>query len=411
MPFVLEDAIRLFYDHDLKELVEGQLGNVDLALFELSTEDVLNVPIDDHVEAIFVRWQVVLPSLREDLAHVEEPREATRKVILHGIQRQVDATRYTVRIPFWGHTGLFRHYPGIQSSTPPRATLNDRELALHLIGYGNVTAHELKDEIDKTISGIKQCLEQQRAGVEECNRLIRETARAKLEERKARILQSKSIAASLPYPLRPRGDAPQTYISSELRRTITPARAPSASPAQSFTPEPTIDEADYQHILKVIGDMAIMMERSPRTFAKLGEEEIRDHFLLQLNGHYEGSATGETFNAAGKTDILVRQDNRNLFIAECKIWDGRKTLLEAIDQLLDYLTWRDTKAAIVIFSRNKDFSAVLDVIKVEIEHHPNKKRGPQSEGETRFRYVFGRREDRNREIIVTIMAFSVPSQS
>ena len=32
--------------------------------------------------------------------------------------------------------------------------------------------------------------------------------------------------------------------------------------------------------------MATLMERSPKTFAKLKEEEIRDHFLLQLNGHY-----------------------------------------------------------------------------------------------------------------------------
>jgi hypothetical protein len=76
----------------------------------------------------------------------------------------------------------------------------------------------------------------------------------------------------------------------------------------------------YQHILEIISGMALMMERSPRTFTKLHEEEIRDHFLLQLNGHYKGRATGETFNGAGKTDILVREKDKNLFIGECKIW-------------------------------------------------------------------------------------------
>jgi hypothetical protein len=172
-------------------------------------------------------------------------------------------------------------------------------------------------------------------------------------------------------------------------------------------PEPTIDEAEYQHILKVMGDMALMMERSPRTFAKLEEEEIRDHFLLQLNGHYEGSATGETFNAAGKTDILVREGNRNLFIGECKIWSGGKNFLEAIDQLLGYLTWRDTKLAIIVFSRNKDFTAVVESIKAEVEKHLHKKRDPAQEGQTRFRYIFGNPDDHDREIIVTVMAFSV----
>jgi hypothetical protein len=156
-----------------------------------------------------------------------------------------------------------------------------------------------------------------------------------------------------------------------------------------------------------MGSMAVMMERSPRTFAKLKEEEIRDHFLLQLNGHYEGSANGETFNAEGKTDILVRDGNRNVFIAECKIWSGSKKFIEAIDQLLGYLTWRDTKSAIIIFSRNRNFTAVIEEIKDSVERHVHKKRGPVDEAQSRFRYIFGNPNDHNREIIVTVMAFSV----
>lgn len=61
--------------------------------------------------------------------------------------------------------------------------------------------------------------------------------------------------------------------------------------------------------------MAIVIERSPASFTSLDEEAIRTHFLLQLNGHYEGLATGETFNASGETDILIRVDNRNAFVA------------------------------------------------------------------------------------------------
>ena len=90
------------------------------------------------------------------------------------------------------------------------------------------------------------------------------------------------------------------------------------------------------------------MERSPQTFAKLTEEEIRDFFLIQLNGHYQGNATGETFNGAGKTDILIRYKNANAFIAECKFWSGQKKMTETINQLMGYITWRDTKTAITI---------------------------------------------------------------
>jgi hypothetical protein len=38
------------------------------------------------------------------------------------------------------------------------------------------------------------------------------------------------------------------------------------------------------------------------------EEDLRQHFLVQLNGQYEGQATGETFNFQGKTDILIRAE-------------------------------------------------------------------------------------------------------
>ena len=43
-------------------------------------------------------------------------------------------------------------------------------------------------------------------------------------------------------------------------------------------------------------------------------------FWFELNGHYEGGASGETFNYEGKTDILIRVQGKNIFIAECEYW-------------------------------------------------------------------------------------------
>lgn len=50
---------------------------------------------------------------------------------------------------------------------------------------------------------------------------------------------------------------------------------------------------------------------------------------------------------------------RNAFVAECKIWNGPQKLTDAIDQLLKYLTWRDTKGALILFIRD---SAATNVI-------------------------------------------------
>lgn len=65
-----------------------------------------------------------------------------------------------------------------------------------------------------------------------------------------------------------------------------------------------------------------------------------------------GSATGETFNKKGKTDILLRHAGNNAFVGECKFWKGEKSFLSTIDQLLGYLTWRDSKTAVIMFVKN-----------------------------------------------------------
>jgi hypothetical protein len=75
------------------------------------------------------------------------------------------------------------------------------------------------------------------------------------------------------------------------------------------------------------------MERSPSAFTMIDEEDLRQHFLVQLNGHYKGQATGETFNYQGKTDILVRAGGKNIFVAECKYWRGEKSYADTIDQI------------------------------------------------------------------------------
>ena len=70
--------------------------------------------------------------------------------------------------------------------------------------------------------------------------------------------------------------------------------------------------------------MVNIMERSPKVFHNIDEEALRTRFLVQLNGHYEGGATGETFNYGGKTGILIRSEDKNIFIAGCTFWVGER---------------------------------------------------------------------------------------
>lgn len=182
---------------------------------------------------------------------------------------------------------------------------------------------------------------------------------------------------------------------------------PPATAAQ-FKPEPTWSIEMYEQALKIMQDMALVMERSPGAFKAMDEEALRQHFLVQLNGQFEGKATGETFNMAGKTDILLREGDRNVFIAECKFWKGPKAFGDAIDQLLGYATWRDGKAAILVFNRGVETSTVLAGIDSVTKAHSNFKRSADWPHESGFRYVLHCNDDKNRELILTVLVFHVP---
>jgi hypothetical protein len=183
--------------------------------------------------------------------------------------------------------------------------------------------------------------------------------------------------------------------------------APPPSPTSKFAPEPALDDSVYQEILKVIHDLGVEMERHPSLYKDKGEEALRDCFLMFLAPHFD-STTGETFNKKGKTDILIRHDKSNLFVAECKFWEGQKLFHKTIDQLLSYLTWRDSKAALIIFVNNKELSPVLKTIEDETPHHPCfvKSKGKVKEGW--FSYELHLPGDQNRHVQVAALVFHFP---
>lgn len=205
------------------------------------------------------------------------------------------------------------------------------------------------------------------------------------------------MAETLGLPIKKRNNTPTTYSIPLTKREKPRVELPKAttSPARL---EPILADEEYKYILSVLNYMATVMEKSPKDFETMGEELLRTHFLVHLNGQYQGQATGETFNHRGKTDILLNVKGKNVFIAECKFWGGEKMFLETIDQILSYLSWRDTKTAILVFNRNKNFSDVLNVIKGTVPKHSCFKKVLVENEEITFKYLFHQPEDNNREM-------------
>jgi hypothetical protein len=181
-----------------------------------------------------------------------------------------------------------------------------------------------------------------------------------------RLTVSRDPAADTIIPALPkRVPGPGSTTRSRRLPTASAHAAPPAETAQPKLHGPTLDEF-YGHVVTVLGAVAIGFERSPGHFAGAEEEALRDFILVTLNSHYEGAATGETFNGKGKTDILVRHGLDNAFIGECKFWGGETKLAETFAQLLGYTTWQDNRLALIFFVRNKKMQPVIDTTRAWI---------------------------------------------
>ncbi len=227
-------------------------------------------------------------------------------------------------------------------------------------------------------------------------------------KRKEKITVSNKFLESIGVPLRKNKNIPSTFSvpKPKLREKII--LKPSINEKTSES-EPSLSATVYKDILKCINDVGKNFERMPSLYQNKSEENLRDHILMVLDPNFQmGSATGETFNRSGKTDIQLRYDSSVIFIAECKFWKGEKSFLLAIDQLLGYLTWRDTKASVIVFVQQKDFTTVLGKIKSTASHHSNYLSFVSMSDENWFNFKFHINDDRNREVNLAVQLYHLP---
>jgi hypothetical protein len=173
-------------------------------------------------------------------------------------------------------------------------------------------------------------------------------------------------------------------------------------------PDPTLDNETYQNILGIIHTLGVAMERHPSTYAGKHEQHLRDILLATLCTLYP-SSTGETFNNKGRTDILVRHQGSNVFVAECKFWSGLKVFHATIDQLLGYLTWRDSKAAVINFVQETSIAPILEVIATGTPRHPCFLQLESKQGESWLQYEFKLPTDPGRHVHLTVLTFHFPA--
>lgn len=374
-----------------------------------------DTPLETWAEHLYDRFRLAPIELAVDEIETSGPVETTLDISrdtrfathLFGERVAAAACALTFHIPFRGDSKLLSLRPASSFWNSMRAYVVADELRMTYIDEAGTFSNStpaIRREFEQELRLIRDVAGNVDREVADWNAGLRRQGLEALTARKQRLEAASLSVNALGYPVRRREGAPATYAAPEIRRKVA---APRPTPPRA--PEPALELAEYENILRICTSMTSVIERSPRVFAEIGEEDIRTHFLIQLNGQYEGQATGETFNGAGKNDILVRHGDRNIFIAECKFWTGPEGFRKAIDQLLSYATWRDGKLALFVFNRDRKFSTVLAQLDGLVRAHPAFLRASPSAHASSVRAVVRHPDDASRELVLTVIAFEVPS--
>ena len=395
----------LFQGPDLAAVLDAQHKALHNKIDTFQKDHIFNVDEHELICALVDEFGLDVPKLNIDACMIDQT-EDTRRIrddFGHAFDARINV--YTVTIPFSGEAVVFTFRPNTSDFNPPRAFVGNSELRM-TFQQRHPDAATLRTEIEDTTQRIQRYLGWCEELIKPFNEQLPRIARESLQYRKQKLGKDINVLTELGIPVRRRDSIPSTVAVPVTRKAILPTSQKASKPQ---LPDPTLTETAYNAILKTMSDMALVIERSPTAFQNLTEEEIRFHFLVSLNAIYEGNATAETFSYQGKTDIQIRYEGRPIFTAECKFWTGQKALAQTVDQLLRYVTWRDTKTAILLFNKNKSFSQVLHQIEPTVSSHPKFFRSEGKRNETEYRFVMSHPNDAARHITLTVLAFDIPT--
>lgn len=361
----------------------------------ISKESLESQSVSDIIDDIYPKYHI-------------EPLQIKRDEIYLARSNPENTKDLTFAVPFIGNPMLFHYKPSEYRTMLPQGYPNEKEKVLEFVISDIGTPEAVEGAVNAYMSELDWWLQRVNSEAQGYNQGVRSLMKAILERRIEDIGRGNDFLKALSYPTK-RGEEVVKKIIPVERKPRPLEQKPVSGKSEKPKLEYELNQKVYDEILEDIQYMGTTIERNPKAFKAMGEEDIRWMFLVPLNAQYKGNASGETFNYSGKTDILISHDGKNLFIAECKIWKGKEVITDTVDQLLGYTTWRDTKTAILIFNRNKDLSNVLEQVRPAIESHDAFSNFVEQKSETEFRFQLRHPSDSKKILSLSVIVFDIPT--
>lgn len=220
------------------------------------------------------------------------------------------------QIPFDGDGELFKFKPNENTITYGGncvdVYIEGNNLCLEIIDYFS-DLQKIRSLADSKIRLMKEEYSRLIEKIQENNYNLAWQAENAIKIRKKRIV---SLVEVLGVPIEKSSNVPEVFSLGEGKTQLVVIKPSLDEKNQSS--EYVLGDEIYFDILQKIHDIGKNFERYPSTHEGKEEEDLRDFIITFLQPLYKLAVTGETFNKKGKTDILMRYQNTNVFIAECK---------------------------------------------------------------------------------------------
>lgn len=373
-----EEQGDLFRGINTRDLLDSLKLKVSKEIQNLE-DDILNISESQYINNLIEEYKIECPIMQFDQPKVKPRRVLASSNILpnnfkYADPEEVERNAFRLSVPYVGDKEVLRYWPAsiiFTGGGSSRFIIGNNEVYVDILDYSG-NGENVKNDYNRYIDDLKKMMGYLKNEIESINHTMPQYIRQSFIARKERIKKEYDVVANLGLPIITGNATPKTYSVQTVERRHFESPLVNSNQQKSEPLSPTMADVVYQDILSAINITGQNIERYLKTIENQDEETIREQFLTQLSTTFKScSSTGESFNHVGKTDIMVKHGNDILFIAECKVWKGAKKLNEAIDQLLSYLTWRDSKTALLIFNKDTAIQTVIQSIRESIPQHPN----------------------------------------
>jgi len=390
------------YKEEMKERVVTEINNLTKEDLENSEDSLEIILISKHQIPLINLGNIYQEENGETDVDISKDNRFEAYYGNDGRPVYKKATVIAIHLPFEGKAEFLSIQPSTFQIVSFNGHVENNEIILPFKFFPDVDKSEtLKKDIDSAIEYVKKHVEWMNKDLSSFNIDIQNLIPSTLKKRKQDLESQKKIINDLGIPKKESTKTKIGFIKPIEKKSIkllTLKETPN---------EFVLENAVYEDITNLINSLGINLERVNKIVRDLDEESLRDILFVALNSSFKGIVSTEAFNKSGKTDLLIRQDNKNVYVSECKIWRGDSYFNEGIEQLLNNLTWRDSKCSYIIFSKNEDFSNVLNKSIKLVQAHSLFLKKVKEVNPTSYTFEFKGKDDNQRKVSLTLHLFNL----